>query len=49
MVDGYLAAAVQYEPEFGAVEVNLTRLAGLVESAAAAGARLVVLPEMCTT
>lgn len=48
-MDGYLAAAVQFEPEFGAVEANLSRLSRLVESAAAAGARLVVLPEMCTT
>lgn len=44
-----MAAAVQYEPEFGAVEANLAALAGLVASASAAGARLVVLPEMCTT
>ncbi|MEW6524298.1 MAG: nitrilase-related carbon-nitrogen hydrolase [Bacillota bacterium] len=45
----YVAAAVQYEPEFGAVDVNLEQLAGLVQQAASAGAQLVVLPEMATT
>lgn len=45
----YTAAAVQFEPTFGAKETNLTELVRLTTQAARAGARLVVLPEMATT
>lgn len=45
----YTAAAVQYEPRFGEKAHNLARLLDLVEEAARAGARLVVLPEMAAT
>lgn len=42
-------ALVQFKPEFKAVESNLRRLAGFVQEAATAGAKLVVLPELATT
>jgi len=42
-------AAVQFQPVFGKKEVNLLQAARLVVDAAKAGARLVVLPELCTT
>lgn len=45
----YTVAAVQYEPQFGAREHNLSQLVHLVRQAARAGARLVVLPEMAAT
>lgn len=44
-----MAAAVQYEPVFGAKEANIAALTRLINEAALAGARLVVLPEMVTT
>lgn len=45
----YTAAAVQFEPGFGAKEQNVAQLLRMVEEAAAAGAQLIVLPEMGTT
>jgi N-carbamoylputrescine amidase len=42
-------AAAQTRPVIGDVEGNLATIATAVTSAAAAGARLVVLPELCTT
>lgn len=45
----YKAAAVQFEPTQFEKERNISRLIGLVETAAAAGATLVVTPEMGTT
>lgn len=44
----YVAAAVQFEPQFGDKAANIARLTALVEEAAAAGARLIVMPEMAT-
>jgi acetyl-CoA carboxylase carboxyl transferase subunit beta len=45
----FLAAAVQFEPTPSAKEANIAALLRLTEQAAAAGARLIVLPEMATT
>lgn len=49
MPSPFLAAAVQFEPEFGNKQRNVAALVALVEEAAAAGATLVVTPEMGTT
>ncbi|MHB8764713.1 MAG: carbon-nitrogen hydrolase family protein [Deferrisomatales bacterium] len=46
---GLRVAAVQYRAVPGDRRANLAALGGWVAAAAAAGARLVVLPEMCTT
>jgi N-carbamoylputrescine amidase len=43
------AAAVQIEPVFGDVAANLGLIERAVRQAAAGGAELVVLPELCTT
>ncbi|MET0313965.1 MAG: nitrilase-related carbon-nitrogen hydrolase [Hansschlegelia sp.] len=45
----FTAAAVQFEPTMFEKERNVTRLLAMVEEAAAAGADLVVTPEMGTT
>ncbi|AVS93796.1 amidohydrolase [Paracidovorax avenae] len=45
----FTAAAVQFEPVLNAKERNVQALLALVDEAAAAGARLVVTPEMGTT
>ncbi len=45
----YLAAAIQFEPLLGAKDENTARLLALVEEAAAAGARVIVMPEMAVT
>lgn len=42
-------AAVQFRPEFKDRKGNIKRLALLVQEAAAAGSKLIVLPELCTT
>ncbi|MBZ9938368.1 nitrilase family protein [Mesorhizobium sp. BR1-1-16] len=42
-------ASIQMEPLIGAVERNVARSVALIEEAAAKGARLVVLPELCNT
>ncbi|WP_421989316.1 nitrilase family protein [Roseococcus sp.] len=42
-------ASIQMEPLIGAVEHNLQRSIALIEEAAAKGAKLVVLPELCNT
>ena len=42
-------AAVQFAPKFKAVEENLETAVRLVTQAAAAGAKLIVLPELCTS
>lgn len=44
-----IAAAIQYEPVRGELERNRAQLIPLVRQAAAAGAELAVLPEMCTS
>lgn len=44
----YLAAVVQFEPTLFAKARNLAALLALTEQAAAAGAKLIVLPEMAT-
>jgi predicted amidohydrolase len=44
-----IVAAAQTRPVIGNVEANLAGITAAVTSAAAAGARLVVLPELCTT
>ncbi|MGB0213384.1 carbon-nitrogen hydrolase family protein [Algiphilus sp.] len=43
------AAAVQLEAEVGDVATNLARIERLVDDAAAAGARLIAVPEFCTS
>lgn len=45
----YRVAAIQFNPRQGEKEENTERLLQLVEDAARAGARLIVLPEMATT
>lgn len=45
----YRVAAIQYAPSLGEKEKNVADLLALVEEAAQHGARLIVLPEMCTT
>jgi N-carbamoylputrescine amidase len=42
-------AAVQMEPRVGDKEANLARTLALIEEAAALGAQLVVLPELCNS
>jgi predicted amidohydrolase len=42
-------AAVQFRPVWGKKEANLLELGRLIMTAAKAGAKLVVLPELCTT
>ena len=42
-------AAVHFTPAFGQVEENRAALVAACERAAAAGARVVVLPELATT
>ncbi|EPY4040326.1 nitrilase-related carbon-nitrogen hydrolase [Klebsiella pneumoniae] len=42
-------ACIQFEPKFGEVEHNVTRSIDLIEQAAGYGARLIVLPELCST
>lgn len=44
-----LVAAVQTQPVFGDVARNLAEITAAVTQAASSGARLVVLPELCTT
>lgn len=43
------AAAVQLEAVVGNVAVNLERIEKLVDEAAAAGAKLIAIPEFCTS
>ncbi len=45
----YQAAAIQFEPTLFAKDTNLDALLRLTEEAAAAGAKLIVTPEMATT
>ncbi|MBP1181705.1 nitrilase family protein [Methylobacterium sp. PvR107] len=42
-------ACIQFEPIFGAVGANMARASDLVRAAAAAGSRLIVLPELAST
>ncbi|MDR3516571.1 MAG: nitrilase family protein [Azospirillaceae bacterium] len=42
-------ACLQMRPEWGAVATNVSRSVGLIAAAAAAGATIVVLPELCST
>ena len=44
-----VAAAVQLEANVGDVATNLARIERLVDDACAKGARLVAMPEFCTT
>jgi len=44
-----VVASIQMEPKFGEVDRNLDHSVALIEQAAAAGAELVVLPELCNT
>lgn len=46
---GLTVAAVQMEPIFGETEANVARSIQAIEKAAAQGAKLVVLPELCNT
>lgn len=48
-MSGTVVAALQFKPWKGAVEENRSRLSFLIQSAAEAGAELVVAPEMCTS
>ena len=43
----YKGAAIQYDCHFMDKEKNLAALTNLVRQAAAQGAKLIVLPEMC--
>ena len=45
----YKGAAIQYDCHFMDKEKNLAALTNLVRQAAAQGAKLIVLPEMCAT
>lgn len=45
----YRVAAIQFEPEFGAIEENVSRMVALCDEAARRRCRLIVLPEMATT
>src|SRR5438105_4931243 len=45
----YKVAAIQFDPVMFEKENNLRRLSALVRTAAEAGAKLIVLPEMATT
>lgn len=45
----YLAAAVQFNPEWGEPERNRTRMAKLLAEAAEKGAKLIVFPEMASS
>ena len=49
MLSHYRVAAIQFEPCLGTKTENIARLLDLAETAARAGARLIVLPEMATT
>lgn len=49
MTAPFKAAAIQFEPNFGEKERNITSLLTLVEEAAKAGAKLITTPEMGTT
>ena len=42
-------SCIQFEPQIGAVAANIARASDLVRAAAAAGSRLVVLPELAST
>ncbi|SNR46087.1 nitrilase family protein [Puniceibacterium sediminis] len=42
-------AAIQMEPVFGQTEHNVARSIAMIETAAAQGAQVVVLPELCNT
>lgn len=42
-------SCIQFAPEFGAVDANMARASDLVRAAAAAGSRLIVLPELAST
>jgi predicted amidohydrolase len=45
----FKGAAIQFEPDFGNKDRNVSALLALVEEAATNGARLITTPEMCTT
>ena len=49
LFEQYRVAAIQFEPLLHAKAENIARLLILTETAAQAGARLIVLPEMATT
>ncbi|MDP4006263.1 nitrilase family protein [Methylobacterium sp. NEAU K] len=42
-------SCIQFEPQIGAVDANLARASELIREAAAAGSRLIVLPELANT
>lgn len=42
-------SCIQFAPEIGAVKANMARASELVRAAAAAGSRLIVLPELAST
>lgn len=42
-------AAIQMKPDFGEPEANLRRTCDLIEEAAARGAEIIVLPELCVS
>jgi N-carbamoylputrescine amidase len=44
-----IVASIQMEPHIGAVDANVDRSIELIEEAAAKGARLIVLPELCNS
>src|SRR5271157_1149255 len=46
--DPFKVAAVEFDPQFLTLDKNLTRIGAVVEEAAKAGAKLIVLPETAT-
>lgn len=44
-----IVSAIQFAPQFGETEQNVTRSIELIEQVVAQGAQLVVLPELCNT
>ena len=42
-------ACIQFEPVFGDVSLNVRRSIELIEQATKEGARIIVLPELCST
>lgn len=46
---GVKIACIQFDPQMGQKALNVERTLALIEEAAAAGARVIVLPELCNT
>ena len=46
---GVKIACIQFDPQMAQKELNVERTLELIEEAAASGARVIVLPELCNT